>query len=382
MKEPKKPKTAPVVAKAAGIAFGAIVLAFAATLAVLALRRRGSSKTSQAYYAGMKNAPPATAAWSSAGSYFEWSSTVSENAGHPPIRIFTIALGDPSKPAILLVHGYPTSSWDYEALAGELSKDHRVYALDTPGYGFSDKPKTGYKYSLFEDARLVDWYVRDVAQLHDFTLVTHDKGDSVGLALLQIYQGYGAERPYTITHHVITNGNAWLPLARLSWLQKALLSPLTGPFLSRVLTPDFLAKGLSNSVYNPPLDSAETAALASIFAYQDGTRIEHEIIGYLNERKTHEAEWLEALAHSDIPTTLVWGEKDPIAPPAVADYVWAHALAGRAAPASYWRVSKASHYIQHDQPLVLAAFIRRASGSDAQSLVRIPGAILIAMTGG
>jgi hypothetical protein len=80
------------------------------------------------------------------------------------------------------------------------------------------------------------------------------KGDSVGLALLQIYQGYGSALPYTITHHVITNGNVWLPLARLSSLQKALLSPLTGPFLSRVLTPGFLAKGLASSVYYSRLD--------------------------------------------------------------------------------------------------------------------------------
>ena len=351
------------VLRSVGWAVLGLLLVSVAGLAVLALRKGDASATSRAYYATMKEAPRTAADWSAAGRLVEWKSTLSENAACPPLHVFTIALGDPSKPAVLLIHGYPTSSWDFEALARELSMDYSVYALDTPGYGFSDKPKNGYTYSLFDDARLVDWYIRDVARLHELTLVTHDKGDSVGLVLLQIYQRYGSARPYTITHHVITNGNVWLPLARLSSLQKALLSPLTGPFLSRVLTPGFLAKGLANSVYHPPLAGAETAALASIFAYQDGTRIEHEIIGYLNERMAHEAEWLETLARSDIPTTLVWGERDPIAPPAVADFVWAHALTGRVAPASYWLVPEAGHYLQHDQPQVLAAIIRLSVGA-------------------
>lgn len=339
-------------------------------------RRPGSSASSQEYFAGINNPPASAAAWSRAGTYFPWESTLPENASFGALRIFHVRMGRPENPALLLIHGYPTSSMDFAGLAGELSDDYSLYALDTPGYGFSDKPRSGYKYSLFDDARLVDYFIREVARLPSLTLVTHDKGDSVGLALLAIYQAYGAARPYVITHHVITNGNVWLPLARLSWLQKALLSPAAGPFLSRILTPGLFAKGLAGSVYSPPLGATETTALASIFAYQDGTRIEHAIIGYLNERKAHEAEWLDVLARSDIPTALVWGEKDPIAPPAVADYVWSRALEKRIAPAAYWRIPAASHYVQHDQPRVLASLIRLtvAAGHEPPD---VPGAVRI-----
>jgi pimeloyl-ACP methyl ester carboxylesterase len=260
------------------------------------------------------------------------------------------------------------------ALAAELSRDFYVCALDTPGYGFSDKPAHGWRYSIFDDARLVDYFVRAAPALRRFTLVTHDRGDSVGLALLKEYQAYDS-RSYTINHHVITNGNIWLPLARLSVGQKALLSPSTGPVLARLLTPNLLARTLSKKTYSPPLSAPETAALASIFAYQDGTKIEHKLIQYLNERKLNEAKWLEVLRVSDIPTTLVWGEKDPIAPTAVADHVWANYLETRPAAASYWRIPSASHYLQHDQPEILAAIIRRPAGAGPNQGA-IPGARL------
>lgn len=279
----------------------------------------------------MKDPPTSAVAWSKAGTYFSWRSTLPENAGFGALNIFSIRMGNPANPAILLIHGYPTSSWDFVELAKELSKDFSICALDTPGYGFSDKPRNGYRYSLFDDARLVDYFIREVAGLKNFTLVTHDKGDSVGLALLQIYQSY-EKKPYTISRHVITNGNIWLPLAHLSSMQKALLSPITGPILSRLLSPDLLAKGLSRETYSPALSVEETTNLASLFAYQEGTKVEHEIIKYLNERKVNEAQWLQTLRRSDIPTTLVWGQKDKIAPTAVADFVWTNYLKTRPIP--------------------------------------------------
>jgi hypothetical protein len=72
----------------------------------------------------------------------------------------------------------------------------------------------------------------------------------------------------------------------------------------------------------------------------------------------HEVIWLEALKRSGIPTTLVWGELDPIAPTAVADYVWQTCLRDRAVPAEYWRIPCANHYVQHDRPHIVAALLR------------------------
>jgi len=312
----------------------------------------------------MRRPPADAAAWSAAGSCFRWRGATLEGGTSREVDVFHVELGDRASPAVLLVHGYPTSSYDFARLAQELSHDHFVCALDTPGYGFSDKPRTGYRYSIFDDARLVDHYVRDVARLERFTLVTHDKGDSVGLALLGLYQE-ATPRPYTITHHVILNGNVWLPLASLSSIQTRLLSRTTGPALSRVVTASVFAAALGVALYSPRLPRGEMEALASILAYDDGMKVQHEVIQYLAERQTHESAWLDALAKSDIPTTLVWGERDAISPPRVADFVWTRCLATREAPAAYWRVPGANHYVHVDRPDVVATVLRRGPQREA-----------------
>jgi pimeloyl-ACP methyl ester carboxylesterase len=67
---------------------------------------------------------------------------------------------------------------------------------------------------------------------------------------------------------------------------------------------------------------------------------------------------LAALAESRVPTTLIWGELDPVAVPAVADYVWNEVLARRPAPAAYWRVPCGNHYVQNDRPAEVLAIVR------------------------
>jgi len=345
----------------------------------MSTRRRDASRSPAEYYARMPAPPAAALAWAAAGSFFSWTSTLPENAGRPPLNIFSIRLGDPTKPALLLVHGYPTSSFDFAALARLLSRDFHVCALDTPGYGFSDKPRGGYRYSIFDDARLVDHFLREVARIEDVALLTHDKGDSVGLALLQIYQSAPVQ-PYRINHHFITNGNVYLPLARLTVAQQLLLHPLAGPVLSSLLDGARLARGLGRSTFTRRPGPDALAALASVFDYQDGTGVEHDLIQYLNERKAHEVTWLETLARSEIPTTLIWGERDTIAPTAVPDFVWEKCLRGLGAPAVSWRIPEANHYLQNDQPEVLASLVRTMLTA-SPDLSERPGARLAAIGG-
>jgi hypothetical protein len=209
------------------IAFG---FALVISIALIVMRPGDQSQSCLEFYAGMVNPPAEALAWCEAGDYFSWESTLPINEDFYALNIFHICQGNPENPAILMIHGYPTSSFDYAPLFKALNSDFYVCALDTPGYGFSDKPMDGYDYSIFDDAQLVDEYIREVAALDDFILLTHDKGDSVGLALLQIYQAY-EEKPYTINHHFITNGNIYLPKAQLTTGQKVLLNPVVGPLI-------------------------------------------------------------------------------------------------------------------------------------------------------
>ncbi|MBU0956739.1 MAG: alpha/beta fold hydrolase, partial [Spirochaetes bacterium] len=154
--------------------------------------------------------------WQDRGGYFTWSSSLEANARFGELDIFHIAAGNPENPAILFIHGYPTSSFDFYELFDLLAEDYYLVALDTPGYGLSDKPRDGYLYSIEDDARLVDYFVRNIAGLESFSLYTHDKGNSVGLAFLDLYS---LQTSYTMTHHFISNGNIYLPLADLTRAQ-------------------------------------------------------------------------------------------------------------------------------------------------------------------
>jgi pimeloyl-ACP methyl ester carboxylesterase len=339
-----------------------VVLVGGLGLILRANRPLDESASCQDYYANMANPPAAAQRWCESGSYFSWQSTLPQNADFEALNIFHVCEGKPEDPAMLLIHGYPTSSYDYAPLFAILSEAYYVCALDTPGYGFSDKPLDGFDYSIPDDAQLVDHYIRDVIAIDNFILLTHDKGDSVGLSLLQLYQGYD-EPPYTIQHHVITNGNIYLPLAQLTRGQRTLLNPSVGPFVSSLLGGEQLANGIEE-FFIEPLPEEEIAAYASIFDYQGGTRVQHEIIEYLNERTANETDWLEALSRSDIPATMIWGEQDTVAPLAVPDDVWSNYLADRVAPASYWRVPCAHHYLQVDQPELVVQVVLSELAND------------------
>lgn len=334
-------------------------------LLVLILRNPlDGSGSSQAYYEAMKDPPAEAMAWSTGGASFSWSSTLEENSRFGPLKIFYRTFGSRKHPAIVMVHGFPTSSYDFREIIDNLDKDYFILVMDTPGYGFSDKPKNGFKYSLFDDARLVDILIREELKLDRFTLVTHDKGDSVGFALLQLLQSETSSED-SIDHHVILNGGIYLPLAELSFGQTLMESPVIGPLVTRLLSPGKFTKRFSE-LYSPVLTSGQMNNLASIFGYQGGVSVLPQTIKYLDQRREHEVAWLEVLAKSTIPATLIWGEKDAIAVPAISDYVWENYLRNRPSPATYWRIPCAGHYPQNDQPAIIAQLIRHALGDKAE----------------
>ncbi|MCA9550346.1 MAG: alpha/beta hydrolase [Myxococcales bacterium] len=317
------------------------------------------SPSCNAYYR-LTGAVGAATGWCAAGKSFSYDG----------LEIFYTCMGPVGAPRVYLNHGWPTSSFDFEAIMTDLAQDHRVCALDTPGYGFSDKPATGYAYSILKDADLVAYFLSTIMGGGDVALLTHDKGDSVGLELLHDYLAAraGGEDPgYHLTHHFILNGSIHLDEADLSGLQLALLDPRTGPPLAQALTGPLMASAVGGALYTPDLTADEQAELASVFDYQDGTDVLDQTIQYLDERAEYEdTRWLAALAETDVPTSLVWGELDTVAVPAVADYAWCSALAFGAAPAWYWRLPAGDHYVQHDRPGEVAGIVRSTLAGNPQ----------------
>jgi hypothetical protein len=117
--------------------------------------------------------------WRSGLESLQWRSSTAANQGRE-VEIFHRRSGTPGAPALVCVHGFPTSSIDFFALTRELGSEFEIFVLDFPGFGFSEKPPSPYVYSLYDDARLLLHMIGDIWGLSRYTLLTHDKGDERG----------------------------------------------------------------------------------------------------------------------------------------------------------------------------------------------------------
>jgi pimeloyl-ACP methyl ester carboxylesterase len=254
---------------------------------------------------------------------------------------------DEAGPPLLVLHGFPTSSHDWHRVLDQLAQQRRVVLLDFLGFGLSDKPDQ--RYSLFEQADLVEAVVAD-AGLSDVVLVTHDMGDSVGGELLA--RSLDAELPFTVARRVLTNGSIYLAMAHLTDGQELLLS-LPDELLAQGLGRDTLVAALRETFATDadvPDDDVQVAA--ELILRDGGDRLLPRTIRYVEERREHEGRWTSAVERHPAPLTIVWGDADPIA-------VWPMAERVHAArpDATLVRLRGIGHYPMLEAPDVFTAAV-------------------------
>src|SRR5215472_18386750 len=99
------------------------------------------------------------------------------------VRVFYRAAGDPSSPIVLLLHGFPTSSFMFRELIPRLATDYRVVAPDLPGFGFTEVPvERRYVYSFDALATTIEGFT-EALQLDRYALYVFDYGAPVGFRL-------------------------------------------------------------------------------------------------------------------------------------------------------------------------------------------------------
>jgi pimeloyl-ACP methyl ester carboxylesterase len=119
------------------------------------------------------------------------------------VNVFYREAGDPAGSAVLLLHGFPTSSHMYRNLIPALAADgHRVVAPDLPGFGFSDAPdRAGFAYTFDRLARVIERFTETVG-LTRFAVMVFDYGAPVGFRL-------AVSHPERIAAIISQNGNAY-----------------------------------------------------------------------------------------------------------------------------------------------------------------------------
>ena len=256
---------------------------------------------------GLRSARPRTSltAWREAGRF--WT-----HRGH---RIFTRVDGPENAPALLLIHGFPTASWDFEALWVPLCERYRVFALDMLGFGFSDKPPH-HAYSISGQAALQEAFLADHG-IRTYGVLAHDYGDTVAQELLA-RQAEPGERP-TMNRLALLNGGLFRDSYRPLLTQRLLLSPL-GPLVARLMTRSTLARsfkkifGASTQPDQELIDAAWT-----LITHNQGLTAVPRVIRYMAERKVKSERFVGALVRATIPLKLIDGGADPISGRHMAD---------------------------------------------------------------
>jgi len=210
--------------------------------------------------------------------------------------------------ALLLIHGFPSSSHDWHKVWQHLQQDHQLIAPDMIGFGFSDKP-AGYTYAIHDQA---DLHVSLLQKLHitSCRIMAHDYGVSVAQELLARHN-QGA-LPVSISSVTFLNGGLLPGEHRPRLIQRLLLSPI-GFVLTRFLTKEKLRQNFA-AIFGPKTQAtpAEIDDFWSMNTHNQGHLRMHRLIRYMADRVEHKDRWVNALAETKVPLCLINGGYDPI----------------------------------------------------------------------
>lgn len=212
-------------------------------------------------------------------------------------------------PTLLLIHGFPTASWDWAPLWTALAERFELVALDLLGFGDSDKPRD-HRYSIMEQADLCEALMAKLQRRNSHVLA-HDYGDTVAQELLARChaQAPGALQMQSLA---LLNGGLFPECHRARPIQKLLNSPV-GALISRLTTRGRFERSFA-AVFGASTQpsQADMDSFWSLVSAQQGQRISHLLIKYIDERRQHRSRWVGALQHNSVPTVFINGLDDPV----------------------------------------------------------------------
>ena len=220
--------------------------------------------------------------------------------------------GDPANPAVLLLHGFPTSSHMFRKLIPELSADYHVLAPDYPGFGASEAPAAAdFDYSFAHLARLMTGFI-DAKGVDRYAVYLMDYGAPVG------YRMFAAD-PERVTGFVIQNGNAYEEGLREFWdpikAYWADPSAENGDKLRPFLQLSGAKWQYETGVQDPERLSADPFWHVQYLLDRPGNQeIQLKLFLDYGTNVPEYAKWQALFRQHQPPALVVWGANDPIFP--------------------------------------------------------------------
>lgn len=266
---------------------------------------------------------------------------------------------DGEGPLLVLLHGFPTCSYDWRQLV-ELMPGRALLAFDFLGFGFSDKPKD-HSYTLSWQADLTEELIHRHWGERPAWVCAHDLGTSVATELLA--RDLAGELRFELSGMLLFNGSILVERSNPTLAQKLLRGPL-GPLAARFSNEAFFRRQFS-SVFGEkhPLTDAVASDYWSLMTWNDGNRLGHKLVSYMDEREIYADRWHGAVSRWTGDLRLAWAMKDPVAVPEVLD-----GLLEMRPELPVIRMPDLGHYPQVEDPEGFARVVNESLAATGSSL--------------
>jgi len=236
-------------------------------------------------------------------------STAYRSASVNGVNVFYREAGAPDAPAVLLLHGFPTSSHMFRELIPRLAESYHIIAPDLPGFGFSDAPdRSQFRYTFENLATIIGAFTEAIG-LRRFAIYVFDYGAPVGFRLALAH-------PDRITAIISQNGNAyeeglgeaWNPIQRYWREPSAANRDALRAFLTPAATKSQYVHGISDEALVAP----ESYALDSALLARPGNdEIQLDLsLDYASNVALY-PQFQQYFRTHQPPLLAVWGKNDP-----------------------------------------------------------------------
>ncbi|HYK37261.1 alpha/beta fold hydrolase [Alloacidobacterium sp.] len=246
-----------------------------------------------------------------------WPGTSIHRVEADGVNVFYREAGPENAPVVLLLHGFPASSFQYRELIPRLADRYRVIAPDLPGFGFTEVPEQRrYEYSFDALARTIEAFT-DTLGLTRYVLYVFDYGAPTGFRLAMAH-------PERVTAIVSQNGNAyeeglgdaWAPIRRY-WSEP---TPDNREAIRKGLNSEGMRREYASGISDPSGMAPEGYTLdAALMARPGNTDIQLDLfLDYANNVKLYPA-FHQYFRKWTPPMLAIWGRNDPYFIPAGAE---------------------------------------------------------------
>ena len=240
--------------------------------------------------------PDPVARWRDQGSHLDVSG-----------REVFVARGGTDGVPLLLLHGFPSSSFDWRGLVQELGERAWI-APDFLGFGLSEKPREAN--DLRNQADRVEGVIAQLG-FDRVRIVAHDMGTSVANELMA--RDLDGRLSFECDAALLFNGSIVVERASLTWEQQALRSR-AGFLLSALSNKLSLKRGLGGTYSAAhPMSAEELDCQWALLSYRSGNRNLHRAIAYIDQRIELAPRWHGAIREWPGRLELAWGLEDPVA---------------------------------------------------------------------